>query len=187
MTKEGIDKLFMQSPLGYAYYEIVFGNREHTQEYVLAEANDAFFDLWGLDKEKALHQNVSLLLKDKTESLAWHTFQESLGSAEKDRHFTVTIGKRSFKVTVYNPSPNSLITIFDDTTEIHRELESQREENERLSREIEIFFNSTQDGLFFLEYKNGEFRYIRNNMVHQKLTGMTPPSHGRKDAHRSNG
>ena len=175
MTKEGLDKLFMQSPLGYAYYEIVFGNREHTQEYVLAEANDAFFDLWGLDKEKAPHQNVSLLLKDKTESLAWHTFQESLGSSEKDRHFTVTIGKRSFKVTVYNPSPNSLVTIFDDTTEIHRELDSQRAENERLCREIEIFFDSTQDGLFFLEYKNGEFRYIRNNMVHQKLTGMTTP------------
>lgn len=51
MTNEGIEKLFMQSPLGYAYYEIVFGNTEHTQEYVLAEANNAFFDIWGLDKE----------------------------------------------------------------------------------------------------------------------------------------
>lgn len=175
MTKEGIEKLFMQMPLGYAYYEIVFGNTEHSQEYVLAEANDAFFDLWGLDKENALNKNVSLLLKGKTEAPAWRTFYESLGSTEKDRHFTVTIGKRSFQVTVYNHSPNGLVTIFDDTTEIHRELESQKEKNEKLSQDIEIFFNSTQDGLFFLEYKNGEFRYIRNNEVHQSLTGMTTP------------
>ena len=175
MTNEGIEKLFMQSPLGYAYYEIVFGNTEHTQEYVLAEANNAFFDIWGLDKEKSLQKNISLLLKDKTEAPAWSTFHESLGMAEKDRHFTVTIGKHRFKVTVYNPSPNSVVTIFDEITEIYRELESQREKNETLSQEIEVFFNSTQDGLFFLKYTNGEFRYIRNNAVHQKLTGMTPP------------
>ncbi len=175
MTKEGIEKLFMHMPLGYAYYEIVFGNTERSQEYVLAEANDAFFDLWGLDKENALHKNVSLLLKDKTEAPAWRMFHESLGTGEKDRHFTVSIGQRSFKVTVYNPVPNGLAAIFDDTTEIHGELQSEREKINKLNQDIEIFFNSTQDGLFFLEYKNGEFRYIRNNAVHQTLTGMTTP------------
>ena len=174
MTKEGIEKLFMHMPLGYAYYEIVFGNTERSQEYVLAEANDAFFDLWGLDKENALHKNVSLLLKDKTEAPAWRTFHESLGSAENG-HFTVSIGQRSFKVTIYNPVPNGLAAIFDDTTEIHGELQSEKEKINKLNQDIEIFFNSTQDGLFFLEYKNGEFRYIRNNVVHQTLTGMTTP------------
>ncbi|WP_312445338.1 HD domain-containing phosphohydrolase [Lacrimispora sp.] len=175
MTKEGRENFFMQMPLGYAYYEIIIGSTERAREYVLAEANDAFFDLWSLDKEKAFHNNVSLLLKDEAKASAWHTFHEHLGNAEKEKHFTVIIGKRSFKVTVYTPAPDGLAAIFDEITEINGELESQREINERLTREIDIFFNSTQDGLFFLEYKNGEFRYIRNNSVHQKLTGMTIP------------
>ncbi len=175
MAKEEKEKIFMQMPLGYAYYEIIFGSTKHTREYVLSDANDAFFDLWGLDKEKALHKNVSLLLKDKAEAPAWRTFHGRLGNAEKDKHFTVTIGERSFKVTVYKPTSDGLTAVFDDITEINGELESQREKNERLSRDIDIFFNSTQDGLFFLEYKNGEFRYIRNNTVHQRLTGMTIP------------
>lgn len=175
MAKEETEKIFMQMPLGYAYYEIIFGSTEHTREYVLSEANDAFFDLWGLDKEKALHENVSLLLKDQAEAPAWRTFHERLGNAEKDKHFTVIIGKCCFKVTVYEPTSNRLAAVLDDITEINGELDFQREKNERLSRDIDTFFNSTQDGLFFLEYKNGEFRYIRNNMVHQRLTGMTTP------------
>jgi len=175
MAKEETEKIFMQMPLGYAYYEIIFGSTEHKREFVLSEANDAFFDLWGLDKEKALHENVSLLLKDQAEARAWHTFHERLGNAEKDKHFTVIIGEHCFKVTLYNPTSNGLAAVFDDITEINGELDFQREKNEKLSRDIDTFFNSTQDGLFFLEYKNGEFRYIRNNMVHQRLTGMTTP------------
>ncbi len=136
-------------PLGYAYYEIIFGSTKHTREYVLSEANDAFFDLWGLDKEKALQKNVSLLLKNKAEAPAWRTFHERLENAEKDKHFIVIIGERSFKVTIYNPTSDGLTAIFDDITEINGELESQRAKNERLNRDIDVFFNSTQDGLFF--------------------------------------
>lgn len=114
-------------------------------------------------------------MKNKAEAPAWRTFHERLENAEKDKHFIVIIGERSFKVTIYNPTSDGLTAIFDDITEINGELESQRAKNERLNRDIDVFFNSTQDGLFFLEYKNGEFRYIRNNMVHQRLTGLTIP------------
>ncbi len=175
MIKEGIKELFMQMPLGYAYYEIVLGNTKLSKEYVLAEANDAFFDLLGLDRKQSLHKNVSLLLKDKLEASAWPAFYNSLDCAGKDGCLTVSVGNHTFKVTVYNHDPSGVITIFDDITEIQSELESQKEINKKLYQDIEIFFNSTQDGLFFVEYKNGEFRYIRNNQVHQSLTGMTTP------------
>lgn len=43
----------------------------------------------------------------------------------------------------------------------------------RLSEEYEKVFNGTQDALFLIEVlKNGEFRYVRNNLSHQNKTGI---------------
>ncbi|MGE4354201.1 MAG: HD domain-containing phosphohydrolase [Oscillospiraceae bacterium] len=38
--------------------------------------------------------------------------------------------------------------------------------------ELEFIFNSTQDAMFMAEYTGGEFRYIRINSAHQKISGF---------------
>ncbi len=48
------------------------------------------------------------------------------------------------------------------------------EEIKKLSFEYERVFNGTQDSLFLLEVIDGEkFRFIRNNLSHQNLTGLS--------------
>ncbi|HKM38640.1 MAG TPA: PAS domain S-box protein [bacterium] len=44
---------------------------------------------------------------------------------------------------------------------------------EQLSRELDIIFNSTQDAMFLAQVDESEFRYLRNNSSHQKLTGFS--------------
>lgn len=175
MRKEEIEQFLIHMTLGYAYFNIISGNAGHEREYILLEANDIFFDIWSLDKEKFLHKNAPQPLEDKTEAPSWRRFHEILSNAENHRKFPITIGKCSFQVTTYNPVPDKLVTIFDDVTELYTELQSEKEKNKKLNRDIELFINSTQEGLFFLEYKNKEFHYIRNNALHQRLTGMMFP------------
>ncbi len=47
------------------------------------------------------------------------------------------------------------------------------EEKKKISDEYEKVFNSTQDSMFLVEVcENATFRYIRNNVAHQKATGL---------------
>lgn len=170
MTNDKMERVFMQLPLGYAYHEVILEN-DH-QEYVLMDANDVFFQFWGLDKEKAIKKNVSMLLYDTSDSSSWYSFYKNLHQIKEESHNVIQIGTRSLKVTAYQPAPNGLVTIFDDITEIMMELKTEKGKNEKLTRDTDAFFESTQDGLFLVAYNNGEFRYIRNNAVHQELTGI---------------
>ena len=61
MTAKIAGKIFMQIPLGCAFFEMVAENTSHRNEYVLADANEAFLKYLGLDRENAISKNISLL------------------------------------------------------------------------------------------------------------------------------
>lgn len=46
-------------------------------------------------------------------------------------------------------------------------------ELEELSRDLNIIFNSTQDAMFLVKVDGNEFRYLRNNISHQRLVGYS--------------
>ncbi len=53
------------------------------------------------------------------------------------------------------------------------DLKETEKETSRLTKEYEKMFNGTQHAMFLLQVlENGEFRYIRNNLVHQIKTGF---------------
>nr|WP_207636686.1 HD domain-containing phosphohydrolase [Desulfurispora thermophila] len=55
-----------------------------------------------------------------------------------------------------------------------RILAEQKKEIERLTRELEIIFHSTQDAMFLVRVEDdGSFRYLRNNAAHQRATGFS--------------
>jgi ferredoxin-like protein FixX len=65
--------------------------------------------------------------------------------------------------------------LFQENTEEIRQikkLEAQKEKIEELSTELEMMFNCTQDAMFMVEFEDEGFRYIRNNLAHQKLTSF---------------
>ncbi|WP_367567539.1 PAS domain S-box protein [Lacrimispora sp.] len=174
MKNEGMERVFMQMPIGYARLAAAFENAAHGQQYILMEANDTFFHCWGLDKEKSLNKRISQLLDDVSDTSAWKDFYENLIHAEMDRPFIINIGERCFQITLrYDSQPEELITFFTDITDIYQQLQTEQDKNEKLAEDINIFFNSTQDGLFIVSYVDGEFRYLRNNTAHQNLTGLT--------------
>ncbi|MDK2800543.1 MAG: diguanylate cyclase [Clostridiales bacterium] len=81
-----------------------------------------------------------------------------------------------YKITAFSPQKGYFVTLFQKITEEIRQikkLEDQKEKIEELSTELEMVFNGTQDAMFLVRVEDGEFRYMRNNAAHQKLTGFS--------------
>ena len=179
MTKEPFDQAFMQLPLGYARHTILFKDDSHTKDYILTEANDTFLRYLNLKEEDALQQSISLILHSASDQPAWFNFYKNPDQWNQEQNSIMKADNHYYKVTLSYPDPNTMITIFDDITELVGELHNVKETNEKLMRDIDIFFNSTQDALFLAAYKDGEFRYIKNNSLHQQMTGITTPMFGK--------
>ncbi len=174
MKTEGMERVFMQMPIGYARLTADLEKAAPVQQYILMEANDTFFHCWDLDKETSLNKSISQLLNEVSDSSAWKNYYENLIYDKSDKPFIINIGKCCFQVTLRRSSQSKeLITFFTDITDIYQHLQAEQDKNEKLTQEFNIFFNSTQDGLFIVNYVDGEFRYLRNNMAHQNLTGLT--------------
>lgn len=177
MIKEPFDQAFMQLPLGYARHTIIFKEDSQIRDYILTEANDTFFRYLGLKKEDVLLKSMSMILPSLSDQPAWLEFYKN--PDHWNQTSIMEAGNHFYKITVSYPDPNTLITIFDEVTELVSELQKVKKTNEKLVRDIDIFFNSTQDGLFLVTYQGGEFRYIKNNAVHQQLTGVKTPLLGK--------
>ncbi|MFT4105240.1 MAG: PAS domain S-box protein [Lacrimispora sp.] len=174
MKNEGMESIFMQMPIGYARLASSVEKTAPRRQYILMDANDTFFHCWGLNRETSLNQEISQLLNDVSDTSAWENFYENLNHAKKEKPFIINIGECSFQVTLRRSGRSKEITaFFTDITGIYQQLQTEQCKNEKLAEDIDIFFNSTQDGLFIVNYVNGEFRYLRNNMAHQNLTGLT--------------
>ncbi|MBE5977630.1 MAG: PAS domain S-box protein [Paenibacillaceae bacterium] len=176
MTKEPFDQAFMQLPLGYARHTIIF-NEDLTRDYILTEANDTFFRYLNLKKEDSLLKSISMILPSLSDQPAWLEFYKNPDLWNQTP--IMEAGNHFYKITVSYPDPKTLITIIDEVTELVSELHKVKKTNEKLVRDIDIFFESTQDGLFLVTYQDGEFRYIKNNAVHQQLTGVKIPLLGK--------
>ncbi|MDI6601201.1 MAG: diguanylate cyclase [Thermoanaerobacteraceae bacterium] len=52
-------------------------------------------------------------------------------------------------------------------------LEKHEQQIREFTIDLETVFNGTQDAMFLVRVENGGFRYVRNNISHQKLTGFS--------------
>lgn len=177
MTQELMQQITKRLPMGYACFRVLSCPGGSPTDLILLDANDAFEKVTGLKSELILNKKVSSAQTDTTEKrFDWPAFCLELAHSAQEQERHVEIGDRLFKTTTFFPEPGHIAMVFQDvTTERNyiRDLEVQKKEIESLTDDLEIIFNSTQDGLFLVKYENGQFRYIRNNAIHAKLTGLS--------------
>ncbi|RQD69101.1 MAG: PAS domain S-box protein [Tindallia sp. MSAO_Bac2] len=83
---------------------------------------------------------------------------------------TVWVRCRGMAIRDENGKP---VRLLGSHIEITRSKEAE-EEHARLSEEYEKVFNGTQDALFLIEVLGPlQFRFVRNNLAHQKKTGIS--------------
>ncbi|ATW25512.1 PAS domain S-box protein [Candidatus Formimonas warabiya] len=173
-------EVLKQAPFGYAYHELLFNDRGQPEDYIFLDINHAFEEMTGLIGAEIIGKRVTQVLPGiRNGNFDWVDFYAKVALAGERREFTQyaePLG-RWYKVTAFSPEKGYFATLFQETTgEIAQiqELEKQKKEIEKISSDLKIIFNSTQDAMFLARIEKGDIRYIMNNTAHQKLTGYTP-------------
>jgi len=169
--------ILVKSPFGYAFHEVVYGGQGEPEDYVFLDVNSAFEEITGLNRETILGKRVSEVLSG-TGSFDWATFYSMVtptGERYEFRQYVEPL-QRWYRIAAYYPARHYFVALFQEITEEMRRiktLEAQKERIEELSTELEMVFNGAQDAMFLVRREDGEFRYIRNNEAHQRLTGFS--------------
>lgn len=179
MEEKIYKEILMKSPFGYAYHTVLYGKQGEPEDYIFLEVNPAFEEMTGLKSEAILGKRVTEVLPGiRAGGFDWVTFYSKVALTGESQEFTQyaePLG-RCYKITAFSPEKGYFVTLFQEITEEIRrikKLEAQKEKIEELSAELEMVFNGTQDAMFLVRVEDGEFRYMRNNAAHQKLTGFS--------------
>lgn len=179
MKDKMMSDILKQVPFGYAYHKIVLNREGVPKDYIFLDVNPAFEEMTGLKMKDIVGKKVTEVLPGiKEETFDWIKFYGQIaltGGREEITQYSNTLG-RWYKITVFSPQKEYFVTCFQEVTaemERIKTLEEQRRIIENLNLELEKIFNGTQDAMFLVRVENGEFRYIRNNIAHQKLTGFS--------------
>lgn len=179
MEEEITREMLRQAPFGCAYHRILLDEQGKVQDAIFLDVNPVFEEMIGLKSQTIVGERVTEVFSSmKNGEFNWVDFYKRIASFVGRQEFTQYIEplKRWYKVTVFAPKKEHFIAIFQDvTSEVERikALEDQKRQIKELTAELETIFNATQDAMFMVKVENGEFRYIRNNVVHQKLVGYS--------------
>ncbi len=178
MEKALLNNLIKSLPLAYAYHRILLDKDGFAEDYVFLDINAAFERMTGLKTESTIGRKATEVIPGlRNDSMNWIEFYGKIaisGESKEFTQFSEALG-RWYKVTAFSPEVNFFVTVFQDiTAETEQRLSLERQQKQlRLAlRDFEIIFNGTLDPISLFEYRDGRFVYIRNNLAHQKLTGL---------------
>jgi diguanylate cyclase (GGDEF)-like protein/PAS domain S-box-containing protein len=168
--------------LAMGYFELIYNSENQAVDYRVLDINSDFEIITGWDKEKVLGKKVSELIEEpKPAGFDWLSYYDSVVRAGKTQETTQWIEsiKRYLNITVVPVNKTSFTLIIRDAADETID-DNQLSEADILPEDLDMIFNKTNDAISIVRYENGEFRYVRNNAVHQRLSGydnikgMTP-------------
>lgn len=174
MKNDNIHRKSDMMPIGVGYLRLIFDKQGKPEDCIFIEINSSFERFTGWQKEDVLEKRVSEVPGNETLGGAyWLTYLESVLRSGKTQETTQWIDwlKRYTRITVVPVDNTTCVLLLQDvssTLNWQEQIESQK----LLPEEFDVFFNKTHDAISLVEYVNGEFRYMLNNVVHQSLTGF---------------
>jgi len=178
MEEKILKKILQQAPFGYAYHRILLNEQDEAIDHIFLDINPAFEEMTGLRRENILGKRATEVLPGiRTGSFDWVDIYDRVvitGERSEFCQYLEPLG-RWYEITAFALQKGYFVAIFQEVTEEMEQikaLEAQKRQIKELTRELETVFNSTQDAMFLVRVENGEFRYMRNNATHQKLTGF---------------
>lgn len=173
-------EVLQQAPFGYAYHQIILDENGEPIDYVFLDANPAFAAMTGLNASAIIGQRVTQILPDiRVGEFDWVAVYSEVALTGAKREFTQyaqPLG-RWYKVTAVSPRQGYFATLFQDITDEIEQinlLEKQKQQIVALTNDLEMVFNGTQDAMFLVAVQDGEYRYVRTNRTHHRLTGLAP-------------
>lgn len=164
-------------PFGVGYFQLVVNAGEEAKDYVFLDISPAFEKLTGLARAAVLGKRASeIFATAKPGEFHWLSYYDRVVRSGKPQETTQWFEsfKRHFKISVIPLDQRSFTVILRDPGNPFAEPESAgpKDETDPLLEELDILFNKTHDAISIVEYRDGAFHYIRNNAMHQALTGF---------------
>lgn len=177
MDKNIANEILQQSPFGYAYHKIIFDDDGNPQDFLYVDVNKAFFNMVSIEENNIIGKKASEVFPDVNMPY-WLDVYTKVESNLQEYEFTFYNEKidKWIKIRAFSPRKGYYAAIAQDVTQENKHIELLNDQRQRiieLNIELETIFNTTQDAMFLVEVDGQEFRYIRNNLSHQKLTGIS--------------
>lgn len=175
-------KTIDESSLAIGYFKLIYNNQNQAVDYMLLDINPSFERLTGWNIIEVTGKNVSEIIgESESADFDWLSYYDSVVRSGKTQETTQWVErlKRYLNITVI-PADNSSFALIirdaaDETINGY-----QLKDSDILPKDLDTIFNKTNDAISIVRYDNGEFFYVRNNEVHQRLSGydniagMTP-------------
>ena len=165
MNNDYIQNVMNILPFGIGYFKLLFNSSNEAVDYMFLEVNPAFEKLTGWCREDIINKKASeFLAHEEAARLYWLSFYTSVLYSGKTREMTqwVDVIKRYLTISVI-PIDNTYFTIMLR--------EASEEELPESFGALDAVFTSSHDAVALVEYREGEYRYLRNNTIHQETTG----------------
>ncbi|NNJ32818.1 PAS domain S-box protein, partial [Lacrimispora defluvii] len=162
-------------PFGIGYIKLLVNSRGETEDYMFLDMNPAFEKLTGWHRTDVLEKKASE--SSGVVNLAgahWLAYFDNVVRSGKAQETTQWIEafKRYLKITVIPDKELTFALILREASDEIMQPGGEDHEDP-LPEEMSVLFNKTHDAISLVEYRNGEFHFIRNNAVHQRLTGLS--------------
>lgn len=166
-------------PFACVYQKLVADKNGRGLDCAFLEVNQEFRRIFGLPEGPLEGKRMFEVLPKMRDVCSWEdVFAEIAdGKASKAFRFQGGVENRHYDTTIASTSPGFFVAAFrdiSDDVEKSQRLKKQKSEIESLSRDLEIIFDNTPEALFLMELLDGKYKYIRTNLAHQRLTGLTP-------------
>lgn len=165
----------LNTPLfGIGYLKLIENSSNGIKDYLMLDINTAFEELTGWGRDHILNKRASEIFDNINSGVfSWLSYFENVARSEKVQEtvqWTETF-KKYLKITVI-PSDRVFLMIVIQQASGESAMLYQKN-TDLLPEDVDAVFNNTHDAISLVEYSKDGFRYIRNNTVHQRLTGFS--------------
>ena len=145
-------QIIQKSLTGYAYHKMICDEEGNVCDFEVIEVNPAFEKLTGMKALNMIGRKITEVFPDIKESeFDWISFYNNiaLNGEKKEIEKKIEVLQRTYKVTIYSPQKNYLITSFIDITKQINEL---RDSEERFN----LMFTNSNANMLQIELETGQ-------------------------------
>ena len=148
--------------LGFCHAQLLRNSQGEIEDSIFLEINPGFERITGLRGEDVVGRRVSSIAgRPEHAGLKWLWHSASSG-----RTLAIQLHGRNCLATAIPSGPAHVAWLLreDEPSEV-------QDDPFPMSDDLETMFENNQVAMLLIEHRDGHFRYLRNNPLHQELTG----------------
>lgn len=174
MKKTYREKYSFSQLFGFGQFRIV--NNENTEniDFEVIDTNAMVEDILGANRSDLIGKYITDISPENGNLyMGWSPYIENVLRSKQSQEIIKWIDKYNdyYKITIM-PSSDNIFAVVIQKDITASGLDVKYDGND-VPWAIDSFFNTTHDAVLLVENIGEEFRFLRNNIIHQKITGFT--------------